>query len=80
MPTLSIAVPEVPAFFITFPATGRNVRRTPGLPVLIQPMPEIRNGSVGLVLDPTGAAFAIQKWPVEASPEMEFPGGVGGAR
>ena len=33
--------------------------------VLIPPRPDIRNGSVGIVTDPSGAAFAIQKWPVD---------------
>jgi len=33
--------------------------------VVIEPSPDIRGGSVGLILDPTGAAFAIQQWPVE---------------
>lgn len=33
--------------------------------VLIAPRPDIRNGSVGVIADPSGAAFAIQKWPVE---------------
>jgi hypothetical protein len=33
--------------------------------VVLEPSPDIRNGSVGLVLDPSGAVFAIQQWPVE---------------
>jgi len=32
--------------------------------VLIPPVPELRNGTVGLMMDPSGAAFAIQEWPV----------------
>ncbi len=33
--------------------------------VLIPPQPGIRSASVGVVTDPSGAAFAIQKWPVD---------------
>lgn len=58
-------------------AVARRVEQLGGT-VLIPPLPEIRNGSVGLVMDPSGAAFAIQRWPIDGSPET--PGGVGGAR
>ncbi len=33
--------------------------------VLIPPAPDVRNGSAALLLDPTGAAFGIQRWPVD---------------
>jgi predicted enzyme related to lactoylglutathione lyase len=33
--------------------------------VLIAPRSEIRNGSVALIADPSGAALTIQKWPPE---------------
>jgi predicted enzyme related to lactoylglutathione lyase len=39
--------------------------------VLIPPDPENRDGSVALLMDPAGAAFAVQKWPVEGA----TPGG-----
>jgi len=39
--------------------------------VLIPPAPEVRNGSAALLLDPMGAAFGIQRWPVDES----TPGG-----
>ncbi len=39
--------------------------------VLIPPAPEVRNGSAALLLDPTGAAFGIQRWPVDGG----TPGG-----
>jgi predicted enzyme related to lactoylglutathione lyase len=47
--------------------------------VLIAPDPSVRQGSAALLMDPTGAAFAIQRWPVEGA---ESPGasGLGGAR
>jgi predicted enzyme related to lactoylglutathione lyase len=45
-------------------ATAARVEELGGQ-VLIPPRPDIRNGSVGVVTDPSGAAFAIQKWPVD---------------
>lgn len=36
-----------------------------GAKVLIAPSPEIRKGTVAVLIDPTGAPFAIQKWPIE---------------
>jgi predicted enzyme related to lactoylglutathione lyase len=33
--------------------------------VLIAPSPEARGGSVTLVQDPTGAALALQEWPIK---------------
>jgi hypothetical protein len=53
-------------------ATAARVEALGGR-VLFAPSPEARNGSVALVMDPTGAAFAIQKWPPEGGIE-------GGAR
>ncbi len=41
--------------------------------VLIAPRPDLRSGSVGILTDPSGAAFAIQVWPVDNEP-------IGGAR
>ena len=32
--------------------------------VIIPPAPELRNGSVALIADPSGAALVIQQWPV----------------
>ena len=45
-------------------AVAQKVEELGGV-VLIPPRPDIRNGSVGVVTDPSGAAFAIQKWPVD---------------
>lgn len=36
--------------------------RTLGAKVLIAPSPEIRNGTVALIADPTGALIALQRW------------------
>lgn len=60
-------------------AVARRVEQLGGT-VLIPPVPEIRDGSLGLVLDPTGAAFAIQEWPVANELDSATPGGVGGTR
>ncbi len=32
--------------------------------VILAPDPEIRNGTVAVIADPTGAALAVQKWPM----------------
>jgi len=44
-------------------AVARRVAELGGT-VLIPPAPELRNGTTGLMMDPSGAAFAIQEWPV----------------
>ena len=31
--------------------------------VIVRPSPEIRKGSVAVIVDPSGAAIALQKWP-----------------
>jgi len=41
--------------------------------VLIPPVAQARNGTAALFMDPSGAAFAVQKWPVD---EADAPGGV----
>jgi hypothetical protein len=32
--------------------------------VLLAPRPDLRGGTVAVVADPTGGAFALQKWPL----------------
>ena len=32
--------------------------------VLIEPRPDVRKGTLAVVTDPTGAALALQKWPL----------------
>jgi uncharacterized protein len=32
--------------------------------VLLAPRPELRNGTMALIADPTGAVLALQKWPI----------------
>ena len=59
-------------------AVARRAEELGGI-VLVAPDPAIRNGSAGLIMDPTGAAFGIQRWPAG---EAESPGasGLGGGR
>ncbi len=45
-------------------ATARRAEALGGT-ILLPPSQQARNGSVALLLDPTGAAFAIQRWPVD---------------
>ena len=45
-------------------ATARRAEALGGT-ILLPPSPQARNGSVALLLDPAGAAFAIQRWPVD---------------
>lgn len=33
--------------------------------VLLAPKPEVRNGTLAIVLDPSGAAVALQQWPID---------------
>ena len=33
--------------------------------ILVAPKPEVRNGTLAIVTDPSGAALALQKWPIE---------------
>ncbi len=33
--------------------------------VLLAPKPEVRNGTLAIVTDPSGAALALQKWPID---------------
>jgi predicted enzyme related to lactoylglutathione lyase len=53
------------------PATAARAEQLGGR-VIIPPSPELRNGSVALIADPSGAAVVIQQWPI--------PGEEGGRR
>lgn len=33
--------------------------------ILVAPKPEVRNGTLAIVTDPSGAALALQKWPID---------------
>ncbi len=61
----------LPYIKVDDPAAVARRARDLGGSVLIPPQPEVRNGSSGLILDPTGAAFAIQRWPIDGA----TPGG-----
>lgn len=36
-----------------------------GAKILLEPDPDIRKGTVAIIMDPSGAPFAIQKWPIQ---------------
>jgi len=38
--------------------------RSLGAQFALEPRPDVRDGSVAVIVDPTGAAFTIQKWPI----------------
>jgi hypothetical protein len=38
--------------------------RSLGAKIPLEPRPDLRNGTVALIVDPTGAAFVVQKWPI----------------
>lgn len=45
-------------------ATIRKAREL-GAKILLEPRPDVRNGSLGVFLDPTGAPVAVQRYPVK---------------
>jgi hypothetical protein len=57
----------LPYIKVDDPAAVARRARDLGGTVLIPPVQEVRDGSAGLILDPTGAAFAIQRWPIDSS-------------
>ncbi len=68
----------LPYIKVDDPAAVARRARDLGGSVLIPPLQEVRNGSAALLLDPTGAAFAIQRWPIDGgTPEGGgTPGGM----
>lgn len=36
-----------------------------GATILLEPDPDVRKGTVAIIIDPSGAPFAIQKWPID---------------
>jgi predicted enzyme related to lactoylglutathione lyase len=63
-------------------ATARRAEELGGT-VVIPPASDVRNGSLALLLDPSGAAFAVQRWPINDAQDLRddgIPGGVGGSR
>jgi hypothetical protein len=61
----------LPYIKVDDPAAVARRARELGGSVLIPPLQEVRNGSAALLLDPAGAAFGIQRWPVDGG----TPGG-----
>jgi predicted enzyme related to lactoylglutathione lyase len=55
----------VPYIRVGDPAAVTGKAKTAGAALLLEPSPLIRKGSVAVMMDPGGAIFCIQKWPVE---------------
>ncbi len=36
-----------------------------GAKILLEPSGSVRNGTVAIILDPTNAPLALQKWPIK---------------
>ena len=53
----------LPYVFVTDPAGLASRVAGLGGRVLLAPAPEVRNGSLAVVADPTGAVIALQKYP-----------------
>lgn len=47
-------------------AASAKRAETLGGRVVLAPRPEVRKGTIAIVTDPTGAAVALQQWPIEA--------------
>jgi predicted enzyme related to lactoylglutathione lyase len=35
-----------------------------GARIIVAPAPQLRNGTVAILADPSGAVFGLQKWPL----------------
>ncbi|HTX88087.1 MAG TPA: VOC family protein [Bacteroidales bacterium] len=55
----------VPYIRVSDPATVVKKAKEAGAVVLLEPNPLVRKGSVAVLMDPGGAVFCVQKWPVE---------------
>ena len=53
----------LPSILVDDPAALAERARSLGGTVLLEPDPEIRNGSLAIVADPSGAVVALQKFP-----------------
>ncbi len=51
-------------FAVTDPAAVAARVESLGGKVLIAPSPEVREGTLALIADPSGAVLALQKWPL----------------
>lgn len=50
---------------VTDPAATIRKARELGARILLEPRPDVRSGSLGVFLDPTGAPVAVQRYPVK---------------
>lgn len=55
----------LPYIRVKDPAETANRARKLGGSVILTPDESIRKGTVAIIADPSGAAFAVQKWPIE---------------
>lgn len=55
----------LPYILVDDPAASVEKARMLGATVILEPRMDVRNGSVGVIADPSGAAVALQKWPME---------------
>jgi predicted enzyme related to lactoylglutathione lyase len=53
----------LPYVKVADPAAVAKKAKALGGTVIVSPSADIRNGSVGLIADPTGGVVAVQKWP-----------------
>lgn len=49
---------------VSDPAATIRKARELGARILLEPKPEVRNGGLGVFLDPTGAPVAVQRYPI----------------
>jgi predicted enzyme related to lactoylglutathione lyase len=61
----------LPYVRVTDPAAMAARAEQLGGRILMRASPDIRNGSVAVVMDPVGAAMALQKWPIDGATASE---------
>lgn len=55
----------LPYIRVADPAAITEKAKAAGATVLAAPSPKLRNGNVAVLMDPTGAPFVVQRWPME---------------
>jgi predicted enzyme related to lactoylglutathione lyase len=63
----------IPYVRVTDPGAVAERAGELGGEVIMRPHPDIRNGTLALVLDPSGAPVALQKWSPSTSPTEALP-------
>ncbi len=54
----------MPYIRVTDPVAVTAKAKAAGAKVMVEPQPSLRNNGVAVLVDPTGAPFVIQKWPL----------------